>query len=62
MLIAALVQNVNRSLAKAVVFDNGSIFGGRLLSAFCLNLGIRLIYTSVRHPQTNGKLERVLPG
>ena len=47
-----------QTIPKAVVFDNGSTFSGRLLSAFCLNLGIRLIYTSVRHPQTNGKLER----
>jgi transposase InsO family protein len=46
------------TIPKAVVFDNGPTFSGRLLSAFCLNLDIRLIYTSVRHPQTNGKLER----
>jgi len=29
-----------------------------LLSAFCDQLGIRLIHASVNHPQTNGKLER----
>jgi transposase InsO family protein len=47
-----------QTIPKAVVFDNGPTFSGRRLSAFCLNLDIRLIYTSVRHPQTNGKLER----
>jgi transposase InsO family protein len=47
-----------RVIPKAVLFDNGSPFKGRLLSAFCDQLGIRLIHASVNHPQTNGKLER----
>jgi transposase InsO family protein len=47
-----------RAIPKAVVFDNGSPFKGRLLSAFCDQLGVRLIHASVHHPQTNGKLER----
>jgi hypothetical protein len=47
-----------QTIPKGVVFDNGSQFKGYLLSAFCFNLGIRLIHSSVRHPQTNGKLER----
>jgi transposase InsO family protein len=47
-----------RAIPKAVVFDNGSPFKGRLLSAFCGQLGVRLIHASVNHPQTNGKLER----
>jgi len=45
-------------IPKAVVFDNGSPFKGNLLSVFCARAGIRLIYTAVTHPQTNGKLER----
>ena len=47
-----------RAIPKAVVFDNGSPFKGRLLSAFCDQLGVRLIHASVNHPQTNGNLER----
>ncbi|MDT5120892.1 MAG: putative transposase [Acidobacteriota bacterium] len=47
-----------QTIPKGIVFDNGSPFKGYLLSAFCSNLGIRLIHSSVRHPQTNGKLER----
>jgi transposase InsO family protein len=43
---------------KAVVFDNGAPFKGRLLVAFCKHVGIRLIHAAVNHPQTNGKLER----
>jgi len=45
-------------IPNAVVFDNGAAFKGKLLSAFCNNLKIRLIHASVGHPQTNGKLER----
>ena len=45
-------------IPNAVVFDNGSAFKGKLLSAFCTNLDVRLIHASVGHPQTNGKLER----
>jgi transposase InsO family protein len=55
-MIAAMRQY--QTIPKGVVFDNGSQFKGYLLSAFCSNLSIRLIHSSVRHPQTNGKLER----
>lgn len=47
-----------QTIPTGVVFDNGSQFKGYLLSPFCSNLRIRLIHSSVRHPQTNGKLER----
>jgi transposase InsO family protein len=47
-----------RVIPKALLFDNGSPFKGMLLSTFCKKLGIRVIHTAVRHPQTNGKLER----
>jgi hypothetical protein len=45
-------------IPKAVLFDNGSHFKGAMLDQLCHRLGIEMIYTSVRHPQTNGKLER----
>ena len=41
-----------------MVFDQSGAFRGKLLEAFCRNLGIRLIHASPQHPQTNGKLER----
>lgn len=47
-----------RTIPQAVVFDNGSYFKGKLLREFCRRLRIRLIHSSVYHPQTNGKLER----
>ncbi|PYS50254.1 MAG: hypothetical protein DMF68_07785 [Acidobacteria bacterium] len=55
-LIAAM--RAYRTIPKALVFDNGPYFKGVLLKQFCQRLGIRLIHSSVNHPQTNGKLER----
>jgi transposase InsO family protein/transposase len=55
-LIAAMRQW--QVIPQAVVFDNGAPFKGKLLTAFCDQVGIRLIYITVGHPQTNGKLER----
>lgn len=46
-LIAAMRRY--RTIPKAVVFDNGSFFKGKLLREFCRNLGVRLIHSSVRH-------------
>jgi hypothetical protein len=45
-------------IPKGVVFDQSGVFRGKLLEAFCRNLGIRLIHAAPQHPQTNGKLER----
>jgi transposase InsO family protein len=55
-LIAAIRQW--RVIPKAILFDNGPSFKGKLITAFCKNLGVRLIHSAVNHPQTNGKLER----
>ena len=55
-LIAAMREY--QVIPKAVIFDNGSSFKGNLISSFCANLDLRLIHTAVRHPKTNGKLER----
>jgi transposase InsO family protein len=55
-LIAAM--RTAQVIPEAVVFDNAQQFRGNFASAFCKNLGIRLIHSTVRHPQTNGKLER----
>jgi Integrase core domain len=45
-------------IPQAMLSDNGSPFKGMLLTTFCRRAGIRLIHSAVRHPQTNGKLER----
>jgi transposase InsO family protein len=58
--IAALCAAIRQwqVIPKGVVFDQSGVFRGKLLKAFCRNLGIRLIHASPPHPQTNGKLER----
>jgi transposase InsO family protein len=45
-------------IPNALLSDNGSPFKGTFIQTFCRKLGIRLIHSAVRHPQTNGKLER----
>jgi transposase InsO family protein len=47
-----------QTIPKGLLFDNGRCFRGNLLTTLCQHLGINIIHTSVRHPQTNGKLER----
>jgi transposase InsO family protein len=47
-----------QTIPKALLFDNGRCFRGNLITAFCQHLGVKLIHTSIQHPQTNGKLER----
>jgi Integrase core domain len=59
-MIRALIVAIRQwqVIPKALLFDNGSPFKGMLISTFCRKLGIRLIHSAVRHPQTNGRLER----
>jgi hypothetical protein len=58
--IRALIvgMRVYRTIPHALVCDNGTYFKGKLFTEFCRRLGIRLIHSTVNHPQTNGKLER----
>ncbi len=58
--IAALCATMRQwqVIPTGVVFDQRTVFRGKLLAAFCQNLGIRLIHATPRHPQTHGKLER----
>lgn len=45
-------------LPKALFVDNGAELSGSLLSTGCTHLGIRLIHSSVGHPESRGALER----
>ena len=47
-----------REIPRAVLFDNDSSFRDARVRSFCEDLGIRIIYSRPRHPQTNGKIER----
>lgn len=39
-----------RTIPKALVFDNGPYFKGKVLEQFCRRLGVRLIHSAVYHP------------
>jgi hypothetical protein len=40
-----------------IITDNGTQFTARELKDFCADLGIKINYASVSHPQTNGQVE-----
>ena len=42
----------------SIITDNGSNFTADEVKNGCANLGIKLDYASVYHPQTNGQVER----
>ena len=42
----------------SIITDNGSNFTAGEVKTWCGNLGIKLDYASVYHPQTNGQVER----
>ena len=42
----------------SIITDNGSNFTADEVKTWCTNLGIKLDYASVYHPQTNGQVER----
>ena len=46
-------------IPKSMVSDNGSVFKSKEMSDFVKQLGIRHIFTSNYHPQSNGAVERL---
>ena len=42
----------------SIIIDNGSNFTADEVKTWCANLGIKLDYASVYHPQTNGQVKR----
>jgi transposase InsO family protein len=45
-------------MPHSIISDNGSNFTSDAFRKFCGDLGIRLSYASVAHPQTNGQVEK----
>ena len=41
-----------------IITDNGTNFTADEVKLWCKNMGIKLDYASVYHPQTNGQVER----
>jgi len=44
-------------IPKRLVYDNGTQFASQQLDKLCTKLGIRKVFASVEHPQTNGQVE-----
>jgi transposase InsO family protein len=43
---------------KAITIDNGTQFYAETFKVFCDQIGIRINFASVRHPESNGLVER----
>jgi len=42
---------------KCLVSDNGTQFASQQLGKLCTKVGIKEVFASVEHPQTNGQVE-----
>jgi hypothetical protein len=45
---------------KAITFDNGAQFDFEALKTFCDQIGTKIHFASVRHPESNGLVERAI--
>jgi transposase InsO family protein len=43
---------------KAITVDNGTQFGAEAFKEFCDQIGTKIHFASVRHPESNGLVER----
>jgi len=44
-------------ILKRLVFNNGTQFASQQLGKLCAELGVKQVFASVEHPQTNGQVE-----
>src|SRR6266542_879075 len=49
---------VKFSVPNRIITDNGTQFTGAEFKDWCEEMGIKICYASVAHPQTNGQVER----
>jgi len=49
---------VRFGVPNRIIIDNGTQFTGSEFKDWCEELGIKICYTSVAHPQSNGQVER----
>ena len=45
-------------VSNSIITDNGTQFTGKKFLAFCDSYHIRVVWSAVAHPQTNGQVER----
>jgi hypothetical protein len=62
IIVAKLVEFIKEIMYRFVVSnniitDNGTQFTAREFKDFCADLGIKINYASVSHPQSNGQVE-----
>jgi transposase InsO family protein len=43
---------------KAIITDNGAQFDSKAFKTFCDQIGMKIHFASVRHPESNGLVER----
>jgi transposase InsO family protein len=43
---------------KAITLDNGTQFDAEAFKEFCGQIGMKIDFASVRHPESNGLVER----
>jgi transposase InsO family protein len=43
---------------KAITVDNGTQFDAKAFKEFCEQIGTKIHFASVRHPESNGLVER----
>jgi transposase InsO family protein len=43
---------------KAITVDNGTQFDAKTFKAFCDQIGTKIHFASIRHPESNGLVER----
>jgi transposase InsO family protein len=43
---------------KAITVDNGTQFDDETFKTFCSQIGTKIHFTSLRHPKSNGLVER----
>ena len=44
-------------ISKRLVSDNGTLFASQQIGKLCTELGIKQVFASVEHPQTNEQVE-----
>jgi transposase InsO family protein len=62
---SAIVQNnfwqnvfCRFGVSKAITVDNGAQFDSKSFKVFCDQIGMKIHFASVRHPKSNGLVER----
>jgi transposase InsO family protein len=45
-------------VSKAIAVDNGTQFDAKTFKVFCDQIVIKIHFASVRHPESNGLVER----